>query len=189
MRIVTYNILDGGEGRADPIAEVILAQKPDIVALTEADNLAVLERLSMRLKMDYVQAVGQQHATAILSRWTIRESVNHAALHADFAGSSLEVLLESPGANWRIAVVDRADVFGGAQVLAGTFDINKAAAAGFTGACVNVSGGTYSTQNPAEIRDFIFTRGIDSNRIKCWIETDRLAKYASDHFPLVAEIV
>ena len=36
MRICSYNILDGGEGRADPLAEVILAQRPDIVAIVEA---------------------------------------------------------------------------------------------------------------------------------------------------------
>ena len=27
MRIVSYNILDGGEGRADPLAEVLLAHQ------------------------------------------------------------------------------------------------------------------------------------------------------------------
>ena len=38
MRIVSYNILDGGVGRADPIAEVLLAQRPDVVGLVEADE-------------------------------------------------------------------------------------------------------------------------------------------------------
>lgn len=27
MHIVIYNILDGGEGRADPLAEVLIAQR------------------------------------------------------------------------------------------------------------------------------------------------------------------
>ena len=62
MRIVTYNILNGGEGRADPLAEVIEAQRADIVGLTEADDPAVLERIANRLKMDYIHAVGERHA-------------------------------------------------------------------------------------------------------------------------------
>src|SRR5436190_994297 len=148
MRIVTYNILDGGEGRADPIAEVILAQKPDIVAITEADNLAVLERLALRLKMDYVQAAGEGHACALLSRWSIRESINHAALLADFRGSCLEALLESTGGKWRIAVVDSPDDFAkalaNAQLITGTFDTSKAATAGYTAACPKLAGGTYT---------------------------------------------
>ena len=31
MRVVSYNILDGGEGRADPLAEVLIARRPDVV--------------------------------------------------------------------------------------------------------------------------------------------------------------
>ena len=45
MKLVSYNILDGGEGRADPLAEVIESQSPDIVVLIEADNPDVLERI------------------------------------------------------------------------------------------------------------------------------------------------
>jgi len=33
MRVVSYNILTGGEGRADPLAEVLLAQRADVIAL------------------------------------------------------------------------------------------------------------------------------------------------------------
>ena len=56
MRIVSYNILDGGEGRADPLAEVIEAQRPDVVALVEAVDLAVIERIASRLRFDFMQA-------------------------------------------------------------------------------------------------------------------------------------
>jgi endonuclease/exonuclease/phosphatase family metal-dependent hydrolase len=35
--------------------------------------------------------------------------------------------------------------------------------------------------------DYIFTFGIDSPR-DAWIEQDRLARYASDHFPVGVEI-
>src|SRR5437763_7307822 len=69
VRIFSYNILDGGEGRADPRAEVIEAQRADAVALIEADNADVLDRISKRLKMDVIVAAGKRHAVALLSRW------------------------------------------------------------------------------------------------------------------------
>jgi endonuclease/exonuclease/phosphatase family metal-dependent hydrolase len=121
MRLVSYNILHGGEGRADPIAEVILARRPDVVALLEANDPAVLERLAMRLNMDHVQAMGTKHAAAVLSRWPIVETINHAALQtgqsprpnplpggegADGPQSFLEALVVDPeGTQWRLGVV------------------------------------------------------------------------------------
>jgi len=51
------------------------------------------------------------------------------------------------------------------------------------------SSGTFSTQFPGQRVDYIFLRGIERHRIRsAWIEQDRLAKYASDHFPIGVEI-
>src|SRR5918992_885674 len=71
MRIVSYNILDGGEGRADPLAEVIEAQRPDVVALVEAEDLTVVARIARRLKMDFVHAPGNSHASVLMSCYPI----------------------------------------------------------------------------------------------------------------------
>ena len=69
MRMVSYNILDSGEGRADPLAEIIEAQRADVVCLVEASDLSVVERIANRLKMDYVQAPGRKkQASALLTR-------------------------------------------------------------------------------------------------------------------------
>ena len=38
MRLVTWNILDGGAGRIDRIADVLRALAPDVVALQEAND-------------------------------------------------------------------------------------------------------------------------------------------------------
>src|SRR5438128_2275762 len=106
MRLVSYNILDGGEGRADPLAEVIQAQNPDIVALVEAIDLTVLERIARRLGMDYVQAPGSDGASALLSRWTIRDSVNHSLLRPGLTKSVLEATVLAPaGSAWPMGVV------------------------------------------------------------------------------------
>ncbi len=96
MRIVSYNILDGGEGRADPLAEVIEAQRPDAVALVEAEDLAVVERMAKRLKMDFVHAPGNSHASVLMSRYPIRDSVNHAVLHPQFEKSLLQAMVATP---------------------------------------------------------------------------------------------
>ena len=49
--------------------------------------------------------------------------------------------------------------------------------------------GTFSTQYPGQRVDYIFTHTILHSRFKdAWIEQDRLAKYASDHFPIGLEL-
>lgn len=89
MRIVSYNILDGGEGRADPLAEVIQAQRPDVVALVEADVPATVERIARRLSMDFVvvpdanilrrfSVVGRSSKRSIMQR-SIRPSLDHSS--------------------------------------------------------------------------------------------------------------
>lgn len=107
MRIVSYNLLDGGEGRADPVAEVILAQHADIVALVEADDLSVVERIARRTKMDFVHAGGTSHASALLSRWPISQSVNWGQIHhKKLQNSLLEAAVQDPsGKTWTIGVV------------------------------------------------------------------------------------
>src|SRR3954464_13161536 len=107
MRIASYNILDGGEGRADPLCEVILAQRPDVVGLVEAEDPAVLERIARRLNMDYVVAKGNKSgASALLSRFPIRDSINHAPLNPGLSKSLLQATVIDPaGTLWPFGVV------------------------------------------------------------------------------------
>jgi endonuclease/exonuclease/phosphatase family metal-dependent hydrolase len=253
MRVVSYNILDGGEGRADPLAEVIEAQRADVVALVEAENLDVLDRIARRLKMDYVPAAGNSHASALLSRWTIRDSVNHAPLQAGLSKSLLEATVIDPtGEQWSIGVLhlrahalesDEQKRLAELEIVLGVFaehrrlarphiicgDFNSNApsqkidperckprtreewqknggklprevvqrmlAEGYFDSfhALNASDaetmGTFSTQFPGQRVDYVFTSGVDRTRLKrAWIEQDRLAKYASDHFPIGLEI-
>ncbi len=49
--------------------------------------------------------------------------------------------------------------------------------------------GSFTTQFPGQRVDYIFAHGIESGRVReAKVEQDRLAKYASDHFPVVVEI-
>src|SRR3954454_8953060 len=98
MRIVSYNILTGGEGRADPLAEVLIAQRADVIGLVEAEDPAVLERIARRLDMDYVQAMGNESgASALLSRFPIRDSINHAPLRPGLSKSLLQASVTDAG--------------------------------------------------------------------------------------------
>jgi endonuclease/exonuclease/phosphatase family metal-dependent hydrolase len=254
MRIVSYNILDGGEGRADPVGEVIEAQRPDVVALVEADDLTVVARIARRLTMDYVHAPGRSHASALLTRFAIRDSINHALLRDGMSKSLLEAtVIDDRGAEWTFGVLHLhahaaesdetererelavvLDVFaphraaGRPHVLCGDFNsdspvqkidpekckertrrlwrengghlprrvIETVLANGYVDTLHATRGGdatmmgTFSTQHPGQRVDHIFTHGVATSRLKsAWIEYDRLAKYASDHFPVGVEIV
>jgi endonuclease/exonuclease/phosphatase family metal-dependent hydrolase len=255
MRIVSYNILDGGEGRADPLAEVLQAQRADVIALVEASFGPVVERIAARLDMDYVVAEGNKDsaASALLSRWPIRDSVNHAALRPGLTKSLLEATVVTPEfgelpvgvvhlhahaaeADERAREAELAavlEVFAAARrerrphVLCGDFNANAPSQridpakvkestrreweqnggqlprrivqalldAGYVDALHVLKGpeaettGTFSTQHPGQRVDYIFTFGIGRPRLRdAWIEQDRLAKYASDHFPIGAEV-
>jgi endonuclease/exonuclease/phosphatase family metal-dependent hydrolase len=253
MRIFSYNIHDGGVGRADPLAEVVEAQRPDVVALVEATDLPVIERMARRMGLDYVQAPGPKQASALLTRHTIRHSINHALLDARLTKSVLEAcVVDAAGVEWTFGVVHlnaRAyevdesirereitavlEIFqphraaSRPHILCGDFNANSPIQridpqkckkstrqaweanggyvprrvvqmildAGYVDTLYAVRGGeaataaTFTTQFPGQRVDYIFTHGIDLPRLKhAWIEQDRLAKYASDHYPVGAEI-
>jgi len=254
VRIVSYNVLDGGEGRADPLAEVIEAQRPDIVGLVEATNLSVSERIANRLGMDFVHGAGVTQGSALLSRWTIRDSINHALLQPGLSKSLLEATVIGPDAQpLSVGVLHLAhnaterdeqqrereldiilNVFERHRqaqiphVVLGDFNSNsplqeidpekvkpstrkaweengrqiprraiqKMLDAGYIDTLATAApqaarhGATFTTQYPGQRVDYIFVYGIDPSRISAaWIEQDRLAKYASDHYPVGVQIL
>jgi endonuclease/exonuclease/phosphatase family metal-dependent hydrolase len=251
MRTVTYNILDGGVGRADPLAEVIIAQSPDVVCLVEADDNAVVDRIARRLGMDFVVAPGRNHTSALLTKWPIRTSINHALAGAKVSRSFLEVEVVDPaGRTWPIGVIHlpagptaadeksrMTDLAEGlrvfephrkehrAHLICGDFNANAPyqltdpakctprsreawvhaapphdvigamVAAGYLDTYrvhhdeTEPSIGSFTTQHPGQRVDYIFAFGVPAESVvDAWIETDRLAKYAGDHFPVGAEI-
>jgi endonuclease/exonuclease/phosphatase family metal-dependent hydrolase len=253
MRLITYNILDGGEGRADPLAEVLEAQRPDIVALVEADVPAVVERIAKRLSMDFIVADGHKHSSALLSRFPIQQSINHVALNPKLSRSFLEAtVLDPSGKEWPIGVLhlpagateadedsrlrDLAivmDLFKDHRdnkrphFLCGDFNatapyqridpsrcklktqqawksngnqlprraIQSVIKAGYLDTYAALHDeqfkliGSLDTQHPGQRVDYIFAFGVPKVAVKdAWVEQDRLAKYASDHFPVGAEI-
>jgi endonuclease/exonuclease/phosphatase family metal-dependent hydrolase len=70
LRLMTYNILDGGAEREDAIIEVIRAVDPDVVVLQEVMQTVALERIAATLNMDHILARGpeQGRKVGLLSR-------------------------------------------------------------------------------------------------------------------------
>ena len=56
LRVVTYNILLGGQGRGERIAAVLARCEPDVVALQEACDLDLVRELARRLGMRMIVA-------------------------------------------------------------------------------------------------------------------------------------
>jgi exodeoxyribonuclease-3 len=72
VRLLTYNIREGGVGRAGEIVDVIAAARPDVVALQEARDPAVVERIASLAEFPFCGArVG--HSTGFLSRVPVLE--------------------------------------------------------------------------------------------------------------------
>jgi len=252
MRLVSYNILDGGEGRADPLAEVIAAQRADVVALIEADNDSVVNRIAERLRMEFVQGSGHRHSVALLSRSPIVESVNHALIQPGMSNCFLEATVhQGPDRDWVLGVIhlhpgardedDRrrqseiaaiCEVFadhrrdGRPHLLVGDFNsdspiqiidpdrckastrkswqvngghlprgaIQKLLDAGYVDTLHALRPqdaprlGTFTTQFPGQRVDYVFSFGFDIRLKSAWIEHDRLAQFASDHYPIGVEI-
>jgi exodeoxyribonuclease-3 len=77
VRLLTYNIREGGVGRAELIAEVIKAAGPDVVALQEARDPVVVERIA---KLVGFRHFGSRlsHSTGFLSNVPV---ISHAWRH------------------------------------------------------------------------------------------------------------
>ena len=60
MRLLTYNILKGGEGREAEIVEVIWAAAPDIVVVPEVRGVGCFRRIAAALEMTPHLAEGRE---------------------------------------------------------------------------------------------------------------------------------
>ena len=91
LKIVSYNIQEGGSGRLSSIASVLRQQEPEIVALLEAGSRATAEALAHELGMEV--AFGEANTPvghiAWLSRLPICRTENHR--HPGLAKTLLQI--------------------------------------------------------------------------------------------------
>ncbi len=104
MRFVSYNILDGGLGRLDPIYETLLYLDADLVALLEADDERGVRYLAEKLHMEHVvaQSAHSPHHVALLSRRPIQRLVNLTLRFTEMQKPALEAVVDFAGAPLRI---------------------------------------------------------------------------------------
>ena len=101
MRVMTYNILDGGAGREHLITEVVQAANPDVLVLQEIYDNGLVETLADGLAMQHFVARGNStRHMALLSRLPIRSAtayhpyppIQHVALEAELEHPQFGVL-------------------------------------------------------------------------------------------------
>lgn len=101
MRILTFNIWVGGEGRLPLIRDVIRRQEPDVVAIQEANDQGNVAALARDLEMELVcGAANTKYSVAWLSRLPIRRAENHR--RAVFRKTLLEIEVEWQGTPLRL---------------------------------------------------------------------------------------
>ena len=105
LRVMTYNVLNGGIGREGLLLEVLRAANPDVVVLQEVLDEGFPYRMAEALDMRYFFARGNtKYHLALLSRWPIVASHSHhpfPPIHT----TVLEATIEHPSGQ-------RVDVFG-----------------------------------------------------------------------------
>jgi exodeoxyribonuclease III len=96
LKVLSYNILEGGGDRLPDITAVIGEQNPDVAALLEANSRPNVEILAAGLGMDLVfgEASSDAHV-AWLSRLPIRRRQNHRS--AALAKTLLEIEVDWNG--------------------------------------------------------------------------------------------
>ncbi len=101
LRVLSYNILCGGEDRLPHIATVIRQQRPDVVALLEANSRANAEMLAQQVGMGLIFGkANTEFHVAWLSRLPVLRSENYrlprlskTLLHLEVAGEAGPVSL------------------------------------------------------------------------------------------------
>ena len=95
FRLLTYNILRGGAGRIEQIAEVINACEPDLVLLQEATDPANVERLAAATGMADCKAFSKQslgfmsRKPVAFSQWIRPRISRHAFVEVVPAGERI----------------------------------------------------------------------------------------------------
>ncbi len=99
MRIMSYNIFEGGMGRLDPLYEVIRAENPDVILVQETWETAIFEKLAIKLGMEIFQAQNPRNSrgnVGILSRFPIRRAINFGPMDSRLTRAAALATVNGP---------------------------------------------------------------------------------------------
>ena len=107
VRVVSYNILYGGQDRVEKIAEVLSHLQADIVGLQEANEPANVERLAERLGFHrrLVKSRRSPFHVALLSRWPIERWEDLGERCPDIQRAALRATIAPFGERWQVVVL------------------------------------------------------------------------------------
>jgi hypothetical protein len=184
IRVVTQSLLAGGTGRADPIAEVLLTQRADIILLTQADDPDVLARLAWRLGADLLPALGPRNL-ALLTTGAVLESANLGLLQG-LSGGLLTARLRFCGRELSVALADLSTELPplSADVVAGQWQGETHELADIRKLC----GERVRQAALADPPRAVSRLAVRGEVRDAWVETDRLATYAADNYPIGVEL-
>ena len=197
VRLISYNIMHGGTGRADPLAETLLGRKPDVVGVHEADDESVLRRISERLEMEFVVAPGDGGTVALFSKHRIVSSVNLSVIHQSKMPILDAMILVAGRPLWvRVAhLVQGDEAKRMAERLQSTVPEVMLMSYEPPSGMRIIDGNITRADQPEPHKTFAPIRQLDQVLVQkhlplseSWIEQDRLAYYASDHLPGGVEI-
>jgi exonuclease III len=96
MRVLTYNILNGGVGRERAIEEVLRFHRADVVILQEIGGQAFVQTLARSLSMECFVALGTKPWARAHQRIAVlsRHKIVAAAVHGWFASGVVEVTIQ-----------------------------------------------------------------------------------------------
>jgi hypothetical protein len=213
LTLMSYNLCRGGVGRADPIAEVILAVNPDLLGLHEAVDDEVVRHLARRTGLNALPIRGSPGAV-LLSRYSEFDArsrtlcVEDRRLHLVFARGDKPVEINPRSAHAKAA--DVVIAFGTPDAAMPGVAIPSTRRVSSRRRSPRDEGSRASEPEPATHDDGPAVRvarvdGATVSRLAPprqldWIAaapsiaadlrhvTDRLAVYASDHLPGVMSI-
>src|SRR5258708_2904283 len=94
VRVMTFNIKDGGQGREHLIFEVFTTVQPDLILLQEVTSPNLVQDWAARMNMEFVVAKGHSiRHVAILSRFPIRSCSSNTSIpriSRDFLAATIE---------------------------------------------------------------------------------------------------
>jgi endonuclease/exonuclease/phosphatase family metal-dependent hydrolase len=99
MILMGYNILEGGTGRIDPLAEGIRQCAADVVVLPEASDEESFGRLADRLKMDGFRATNPRdpaQAVGLLTRFPLVDAMSVAPLDRRLTRALVTATVRTP---------------------------------------------------------------------------------------------
>lgn len=115
IKFVTYNILDGGLGRLDPIYETLLYLDADVVGLCEVDDPAGARYMADKLGVELLLAESPSgpHHVAVLTKLPVLSMVNLGVKFPSLSRAAMLCELDTPRGPMRLVVMHLAAGFDG----------------------------------------------------------------------------